>query len=79
MNVSVVLRVSKQIKIYDLRKLVNYKKILDFMASTQRTIQKPNLEVFGKIWQKIKCKTFRRKIYFGEFRQFVYNIMFKIV
>ena len=60
-NVRVILRVSKQ------QKLGNFKKIpecFDMIVTTQPTTQKPNFDTGAKISQNICCKTFHRKIYF---------------
>ena len=48
------------------------------MASTLSVTQKSNFAFFGKIIQKTSCKTFHRKTYFAQFREFVYNFLFKI-
>ena len=49
------------------------------MASTQPTTQKTTFDAFGKILEKISCKTFHRKIYLAYFCHFVYNPLSKIV
>ena len=55
---------------HELPNNLRLKNLGNLITSTQPTTQKPNFDVYGKISQKISCKTFHRKIYFAYFRQF---------
>ena len=44
------------------------------MASTHLVTQNENFDIFARKLQKFSFKTFFRKTYFTQFREFVYNI-----
>ena len=73
MNKRVAPRVSKQLRIDKLIKLVNLNKIpkmlgIDFENSASH--RKSNFDICAKKWPKISCRTFHRKTYSTQFANF---------
>ena len=54
-------------------------KRLDLMRSTQLPPKSQILAFFGKKLQKVRCEVFQRNIYFPSSREFVSNLLSKIL